>query len=157
MANTVSRPLPIVFCFLFGEKGVLLQRRMKAPWNGSITVPGGRKEWGETAGEACAREIEEETGYRLLCVRLRGIAHIISVDGEATAYYFSSDSFQGVLRSCEEGESFWRGREESLTMPGINPFYKLLAPRIFDRACPLFEAKIRSDEERIISSSFINV
>ncbi len=33
--------------------------------------PGGKKERGETAREACIREIEEETGYRLRSLRLR--------------------------------------------------------------------------------------
>lgn len=157
MTNTQSHPLPIVFCFLLREGEVLLHRRMKAPWNGSITAPGGKKEWGETAGEACIREMEEETGYRLLSLRLRGLAHIVSGGEEATGYYFSSDSFEGELKSSEEGESFWYGREESMTLPGINPFYRLLAPRVFDEASPLFEIKIESDQEKIISFAWSEI
>ncbi len=157
MARIVSYPLPIVFCFLLREGEVLLHRRMKAPWNGSVTVPGGKKEWGETAGEACVREMEEETGYRLLSLRLRGIAYIVSGQEEATGYYFSSDSFRGELKSSDEGESFWSARGTSMTLSGINPFYRLLAPVIFDDTSPLFEVKIRSDEESIISFSFNDV
>ena len=154
MSVPVTRPLPVVFCFLLGEKGVLLYRRMTPPWNGSVTVPGGKKERGETAREACIREIEEETGYRLRALRLRGIAHILSGEGEATGYYFSSRDFEGELRESCEGVPFWHPAEESLSLEGINPFYQLLAPRIFDESLPLFEAKILSDAMGICSSSF---
>ncbi|NLA91043.1 MAG: NUDIX domain-containing protein [Synergistaceae bacterium] len=154
MTGSLSYPMPIVFCFVLGEEQVLLHRRLKAPWNGSVTVPGGRKEWGETAREACIREVEEETGYRLLSLKLRGIAHIVSGGQEATGYYFSSDSYEGELKSSDEGESFWYSREGSMTLEGINPFYRLLAPRIFDGEAPLFEVKVESDEERILSFSF---
>ena len=149
-------PLPIVFCFLLGEKGVLLYRRMTAPWNGTVTVPGGKKERGETAREACIREIEEETGYRLRSLRLRGIAHILSGEAEATGYYFSSRDFEGELRESGEGVPFWHPAGESLSLEGINPFYSLLAPKILDETTPLFEAKILSDEQGIRSSSFEN-
>lgn len=156
MAASGCLPLPIVFCFLIGEKGVLLYRRMKAPWNGTVTVPGGKKERGETAREACIREIEEETGYRLRSLRLRGIAHILSGEGEATGYYFSSRDFEGELRESGEGVPFWHSVRESLSLEGINPFYSLLAPIILDESAPLFEAKILSDDKGIRSSSFEN-
>ncbi|MBL3539289.1 NUDIX domain-containing protein [Aminivibrio sp.] len=157
MAAPGCSPLPVVFCFLLGEKKVLLYRRMTDPWNGTITVPGGKKERGETAREACIREIEEETGYRLGSIRLRGIAHILSGEAEATGYYFSSRDFEGELRKSDEGVPFWYSAEESLSLEGVNPFYKLLAPRILDETAPFFEAKIFSDEQGIRSFSFENV
>lgn len=146
-------PMPIVFCFLMEGEKVLLYRRNKSPWKGSVTVPGGRKERGETAAEACVREMEEETGFRLGSLKLRAIAHILSDSGEATGYYFSSRDFEGALRDTPEGEPFWCSKEKSLTLEGINPFYRLLAPKIFDEKDPLFEAKITSNEgENSISS-----
>jgi 8-oxo-dGTP diphosphatase len=156
MAVSGCFPLPVVFCFFRGEKGVLLYRRMTAPWNGTVTVPGGKKELGETAREACIREIEEETGYRLRSLRLRGIAHILSGENEATGYYFSSRDFEGELRDSCEGVPFWHPAEESLSLEGINPFYSLLAPKILDETAPLFEAKILSDDRGICSFSFVN-
>lgn len=156
MIGTQKYPMPIVFCFLLEGDNVLLYRRNRSPWNGSVTVPGGRKERGETATEACVREMEEETGFHLRSLKLRCIAHILSDSGEATGYYFSSRDFEGSLKNSPEGEAFWCSREKSLTFEGINPFYSLLAPKIFDEEGPLLEAKITSNEgeNRLASFSF---
>lgn len=43
---------------------VLLAQRKKAPDAGLWGFPGGHVEWGETVGEAAARELLEETGVR---------------------------------------------------------------------------------------------
>ena len=154
MGESKSFPLPVVFCFLLCGDRVLLFRRMTPPWSGSVTVPGGRKERGETAGEACIREMEEETGYRLKTVKLRGIAHIVSGETEATGYYFSSRDFEGDLKESREVTPFWCGMKESYSVGGVNPFYSLLAPVILDESSPLFEAKIASDGKGILRSSF---
>ena len=52
-----------------GQK-VLLTRRAD---NGRWCLPGGRMEPGESAAEACAREVWEETGLRVKIERLIGI------------------------------------------------------------------------------------
>ena len=153
------RPFPAqyVFCFLFQQDKVLLVKRLGPPWCGSVTVPGGKRERGETPLEACVREVREETGFEASFLRLRGIAHITSDKKEATAWYFSSSSLKGDLRGSEEGLPFWTGREESVRLPDVNPFYALLAPRILGESSPLFEAKISSDDTCILASSFANV
>ena len=46
------------------EGKVLLVRRANPPDAGLWGFPGGRIEWGETAAEAAARELAEETGVR---------------------------------------------------------------------------------------------
>jgi 8-oxo-dGTP diphosphatase len=45
-----------------GAEEVLLVRRAREPMAGSWSLPGGAIELGETAAEACAREVREETG-----------------------------------------------------------------------------------------------
>jgi ADP-ribose pyrophosphatase YjhB (NUDIX family) len=52
-----------------GQK-VLLTRRKD---NGQWCLPGGRMEAGESAAEACAREVVEETGLRVRVGRLIGV------------------------------------------------------------------------------------
>lgn len=154
-----SRPHPAqyVFCFLFHKDNVLLVKRLGPPWCGTVTVPGGKRERGETPLETCVREVQEETGLAASSLRLRGIAHITSEKKEATAWYFSSSAWTGDLRGSEEGLPFWEDRKKSLLLPEVNPFYSLLGPRILDEGSPLFEAKISSDDTCILKSSFVNL
>lgn len=56
---------------IFDEnKKVLLTRRTD---NGQWCLPGGAMEPGESAAEACAREVWEETGLRVRATRLVGV------------------------------------------------------------------------------------
>lgn len=56
-------PIPAACVLLFDAAGRLLViRRAHEPGLGRLGVPGGVIEGGETAGQACARELEEETG-----------------------------------------------------------------------------------------------
>jgi ADP-ribose pyrophosphatase YjhB (NUDIX family) len=50
-------------------EGILLVRRDDGAWN----LPGGQMSAGESAAEACAREVQEETGVRVCIERLVGI------------------------------------------------------------------------------------
>lgn len=55
-----------MFCFLTKGEKVLLIRRRNPPYQGQWTVPGGKKEGGESLSEACMREFyEEKTGLTL--------------------------------------------------------------------------------------------
>lgn len=105
------------------ERGkILLTRRAD---NGQWCLPGGRMEPGESAAEACEREVFEETGLRVQVKRLVGVyshpdqlviypdgnkAHIVALHFEAevtggdlglsnetTAFgYFSLDEVKGM-------------------------------------------------------------
>jgi len=56
---------------IFDERGrILLTRRAD---NGQWCLPGGGMEPGESAAEACAREVLEETGLRVRVKRLVGV------------------------------------------------------------------------------------
>lgn len=51
---------------------LLLIRRGQPPAEGAWSVPGGRCEAGETAAQACVREVSEETGLNVVVERLAG-------------------------------------------------------------------------------------
>lgn len=54
---------------------LLLILRTKAPSPGTWSVPGGKSEPGETAAEACVREVAEETGLTVAIQRFAGRVH----------------------------------------------------------------------------------
>jgi 8-oxo-dGTP diphosphatase len=60
---------------------VLLVRRGHAPSAGSWSVPGGRCLPGESAADACVREVAEETGMTVEVVRLAGTVERPAPDG----------------------------------------------------------------------------
>jgi 8-oxo-dGTP diphosphatase len=60
---------------------VLLVRRGNAPSAGSWSVPGGRCLPGESAADACVREVAEETGMTVEVVRLAGTVERPAPDG----------------------------------------------------------------------------
>jgi len=134
----------IVFCFLLKDGKILLIRRANEPYKGEITVPGGRKRRGESLREACAREMLEETGYILKDVEFAGILHAYRQGGmnqsrsmEYLSNYFVCRDFEGEVRASDEGELIWVDVEESLTLPGIHPYYVRLLPDILKGNFPI--------------------
>ncbi len=60
---------------------LLLVRRGTEPGRGLWSVPGGRIEPGETAQEAAVREVEEETGLRVVVSGLAGVVELPAPEG----------------------------------------------------------------------------
>ena len=129
----------IVFCFLMRDGKILLIKRANEPYKGEITVPGGRKKRGESLREACAREMKEETGYTLKEMQFAGILHAYRPGDkiEYLSHYFVCRDFEGELKPSDEGELLWADIEESLTLPGIHPFYVRLLPDMVEGNLPV--------------------
>jgi mutator protein MutT len=75
---------------------VLVQRRTD---NGRWCLPGGAIETGETAAEAVAREVREETGYQVRVMRIVGV---YSDPAQTTIRYPNGDvsSYVAVAFEC---------------------------------------------------------
>ena len=90
---------------------ILLTRRSD---NGRWCLPGGRMESGESAAEACAREVLEETGLRVRVARLVGVYTspdfvIEYADGnryQIVAMSFEAEVSGGQLTLTEETTEF---------------------------------------------------
>jgi 8-oxo-dGTP diphosphatase len=65
-----DNPVPAAVAIVEGRDGILLARRLAAPYAGTWDLPGGFIEAGELPGPALLRELREELGARATIVRL---------------------------------------------------------------------------------------
>ena len=69
---------------------------------------GGKFEPGETPEECLLREVREETGLSLVDYNFRGILTFICDKQEPEyIFLFTSSSFTGELKECDEGVLEW--------------------------------------------------
>ena len=121
-------------CYLVREGKILMLHRTKKKNDlnaGKWIGVGGRFEPGESPDECLLREVREETGYRLLSWRFRGIVTFDADDAPETEYMhlFTSADFDGAETVCDEGELRWVpiGEVESLSLwEGDRVFLRLL-------------------------------
>ncbi len=110
---------------IFDEKRekVLLTQRMD---NGRWCLPGGHMESGESAAEACEREVWEETGLKVRATRLLGVYSnpdqlVIYKDGNKAFFVvlnFEAQALEGEPGLSDETTAFgWFSLEEMETMP----------------------------------------
>jgi ADP-ribose pyrophosphatase YjhB (NUDIX family) len=132
---------------IFDEKRekVLLTQRMD---NGRWCLPGGHMESGESAAEACEREVLEETGLKVRATRLLGVYSnpdqlVIYKDGNKAFFVvlnFEVQVLEGKLGLSDETTDFgWFSLEEMETMP-IHANHKT---RVEDALSNLLEALIK--------------
>lgn len=113
-------------CLLRDGTRILLQNRLARDWRG-WTLPGGHMEPGESAVDACVREMEEETGLRVLDPRLCGVKQFPGGNGiRYLVFLFVADRYEGTLRSSPEGEMRWIERSELSSLPAVKDLALLL-------------------------------
>lgn len=103
-------------CYITRGDEVLMLHRVKKQndinkdkWIGI----GGKFEEGETPDECLLREAWEETGLTLTEWKCRGVVTFLTDElsqGEFM-YLFTSDSFSGELKTCDEGDLQWVSRK----------------------------------------------
>ena len=119
---------------------ILLTRRSD---NGKWCLPGGRMEPGESASEACEREVLEETGLRVTVKKLAGVYTspdwvIQYGDGnrhQLVAFSFICEVVSGALGlSNETTEYGWFAPDEIATMDLVEHHPQRIADALQDRA-----------------------
>ncbi len=141
-------------CYIENEGKYLMLHRVKKKndlnrdkWIGI----GGKFEKGESPEECNRREVFEETGLTLNSCSYRGIVTFVS-DKWGTEYMhlFHSDSYEGEIKECDEGNLEWVEKTRLYSLPlweGDKIFLKLL-----DRNTPFFSLKLVYKGERLINA-----
>lgn len=84
-----KHPMPGVGAVIVREGKVLLIRRGSEPLKGKWSLPGGLIELGETARQAVAREVEEETGLEVTSATgIETVDRIVRDDEGAIEYHY---------------------------------------------------------------------
>ncbi len=100
-------------CLLENEEGeILVQDRLSKDWPG-ITFPGGHVEENESIHDSMIREFHEETGLKLLDLKLCGILHWTPLsNARYITICYKAHRYEGEIKSSKEGRIFWLKLED---------------------------------------------
>ena len=115
-------------------------------WNGL----GGKFEPGESPEECALREIYEESGIKVLSLKLKGIITFPLFDGKDDWYVFmfTSDKFEGELINSPEGTLKWIPNK-TLTEINLWEGDKIFIPWLFGDK--FFSAKFNYEKGKFIN------
>ena len=101
-----KNPLPVAVAIAVRDKRFLLIKRGIPPKKGAWGSPSGFIESGETAEEACLRELKEETGISGQVVKLVGVVRIEDkeVYGDMLAVMYLVKADDGEIAAGDEVE-----------------------------------------------------
>lgn len=119
-----SQPIGGVGTVLIRDGKILLIKRASEPDKGMWSIPGGLIEYGETAEEAAAREVLEETGLKVDKPQfVDAVTKVIYDENNRIQYHFvildfKSSSFIGHVQAQDDAqEAKWVKFEDVPTYP----------------------------------------
>lgn len=105
-----NKVINTVTCYLIrGDEFLLLYRnKKKNDFNkGKYIGVGGHIEEGEAPSEAIDREVKEETNFDIIDKTLRALIIFYFDEFEEHMYLYTSSSFKGEMKECDEGTLKW--------------------------------------------------
>lgn len=113
---------------------------------------GGKFLENESPDECLLREVYEETGLSLKKYAYRGVVTFQSNEWEGEyMHLFTSDSFSGEVKPCDEGNLEWVDKDEVENLPiwaGDKIFLKLISKP----ETPFFSLKLVYESERLVTA-----
>ena len=100
-------------CMVYDGDKILVQDRLNPNWPG-ITFPGGHIELKESFVESTIREVYEETGLKVSNLQICGMKQWTQKDNSFRyiVIFYKTNTFEGELKSSDEGRVFWINRSE---------------------------------------------
>ena len=112
---------------------------------------GGKFEDKESPEECNAREVLEETGLTLNACRYCGVVTFVSDKWETEyMHLFHSDSFEGELKECDEGNLEWVDIKSVYNLPlweGDKIFFRLM-----EQKAPFFSLKLEYEGDALVNA-----
>ena len=135
-----------------GKYLMLLRNKKKNDVNqGKWIGVGGKFEEGESPEECVCREVYEETGLTLDGYSMRGVLTFSSAGWEDEyIFVFTSDSFHGTLKECDEGVLRWVDKDAIMDLElwkGDRIFLEKLL-----KGEPFFSIKLRYEGDELAES-----
>lgn len=140
-------------CYVMHEGKTLMLFRNKKPndyhegkWNGL----GGKFENGESPEECAVREVEEESGLKMINPRMKGFITFPLFDGKKDWYVFlfTAEKFSGELIESSEGKLEWIPNDELVNL-NLWDGDKIFLPWLFDDK--YFSAKFVYENGKYVS------
>lgn len=103
--TTYVNPLPVVVVLLPLDSGIIVIRRNTEPQKGTLTLPGGYIDFGETWQEAGRRELLEETGIEIAGGELRLYDVMNGLDGTLVVFGLAEHQPWHCLRPFSSAET----------------------------------------------------
>ena len=141
-------------CYIEKDSAYLMLHRIKKKndmnhdkWIGI----GGKFEDKESPEECVLREALEETGLTLNTLYYRGIVTFVSNEYETEyMHLFTSDSFSGELKECDEGVLEWVKKEKMYSLPLWEGDYIFL--ELLEANTPFFSLKLEYEKDTLIKA-----
>ena len=135
-------------CMVCRGDEILLQNRVKTDWRG-YCFPGGHVEPGESIVDSVIREMKEETGLTVMQPHLCGIKQFPIDGGRYLVFFFKTYTFEGNLRSSDEGNVEWIHRKDLPDMNTVSDFMDML--KVFEREdLTEFQYVVNGDDWNVI-------
>ncbi len=116
---------------------------------------GGHFEEGESPYDCVIREVNEETGFRLISPKYRGIVTFTTTEPYTEhMHLFTCTDFSGELTDCDEGTLEWVDKDKICDLPiweGDKVFLSLISTD-----CPFFSLKLSYDGDRLVEAVLDN-
>lgn len=119
--------LPYTICFIQRNEKILMLHRNKEPNKGLWNGVGGKIEPGETAKDACIREVREETGLRVKNLKFRGI---VTFNGTSGMYVYTAESSSAEVVPSVEGDLEWKSLLWLMTAEDVTPTVPYFLPDV---------------------------
>ena len=144
-------------CYIEQDGCYLMMHRTKKDHDvnhGKWIGVGGKLEPDEMPEECLLREVEEETGLRLLSYESRGILTFIAEGWESEyIHLYTASEFEGTPGECREGTLKWIPKDQIETLSlweGDKIFLRLLK-----ETTAFFSLKLRYQGDQLLESKLI--